>query len=89
MPLGQFLSYSPSVKAGLAYGMSIPSKPRTKKEKNGGEKNRGERGSSDKTTENNGVGGEKMTMTVSYEGAITEPMGNIMNFHTEGKVRVG
>ena len=80
LPFGHIITLSPTLRAGVAYGMIVPPKKKGKK---------------GKQTEIDGdhqMGGvtetavEGATLAVSGEEVLSEPTGEMMNFYTEGDV---
>ena len=74
LPFGDMLSWSPAYRAAVTYGAIIPATKRGK----------GTRGKKKKQGKNQEAGVAVETMAV--EEALSEPMEEIFNFHTEGTI---
>lgn len=95
LTIGQLLTVSPTVKAGLAYSMVIPSKKRPKKKATGEKKETNIPARKDSPVVE--TGNEESVLTVGLDklglgskltqgGALSEPAGEMVNFYTEGTV---
>lgn len=77
LPFGHILTLSPAVRAGIAYGMIIPPKKKSKKGK--GKK-------VDEDTDHPGGEVTEAAGEVVMEEVLSEPTGDMMNFYTEGEI---